>query len=254
MVEKISHGRKYGTLIEAGLVDEVHRFQVPAWKDVPAGRTLTRKEMLGIFEPSAKELPSELRAIVGTTPKAQFWTTTPGNELTPWLDWQLAKLCEQGSFADARMTWLGSLIRSRHLLVTHESFNGQVFFSLGDVCGFAVLGWPADVHEEAGLKYWTMRKITRANHLKWMFITDLPGWKSWVFRWRSPSFFRSSGGLRGIGVAATAVTEPQPLLATAAAVCFWNLGKPTLGHFAKHFGVEACAKGWGRAEGSGFLR
>ena len=220
----------------------MHRFNDPDWKGEMVPAEVKHDSVKSLFAARVKDAPSWMKEIMGKNPNPKWWSPAPKNILQPLLDYKLAVHCLNmvgGGLADAKNSWMCALIRSTDLIVQPPTLGGRCFFSLGDWCSVAAIGWPAErIETNVGVVLVPSTTVTM-NDLQWLVVTDLEGWKSCPTDWASPARLRAQGCSVWGKVGVVSFEGPkESLMRTASREGFWDLAKTQLLWLAKHFALE----------------
>ena len=238
--KNMANERKWHELLTSGLSSTEHRFKEGPWQEQQIPRGLEHMSMKEFFCPRPRSAPAWLREIMGKNRSPTYWSPKPTNEIQQYIDNVLARHClERDDWHACDTAWLCMLAQSSSLMLTHEAFKGQCYFSLGEFSSSTVAGWPARKHNIKGVTYYSPQLNVSFEDVRIMVVNELDGWSSWSFEWLSPAHLKLRAGVVGekLGLAACQLKEPAPLLETAARACFWKLSKTVVGQIAKHLGL-----------------
>jgi hypothetical protein len=239
--KRVALERQWSELVDSGLINKEHRFKNLDFENFIPPRGFKGTPLKAMFTPAASKSPAFLRVVMGPTRQPKWPTSTPLGELQQHLDVVWAHHCATtGDWLQVESAFLSVLARSTTLLVTHASFGGRAYFSLGDFGCSVVLGWPAKEVRLGEEVFWQPESKAQQSEIKYMLICELDGWTSWSYRWLSPASLRCIGGgaAEQHGLLVQQTSPPAPLLKTAASACFWQLSKTVLLKLARHLGVE----------------
>ena len=104
--------------------------------------------MKEFFCPRPRSASACLREIMGKNRSPTYWSPKPTNEIQQYIDNVLARHClERDDWHACDTAWLCTLAQSSSLMLTHEAFKGQCYFSLGEFSSSTVAGCPKTQHQ-----------------------------------------------------------------------------------------------------------
>jgi len=240
--QQVSCDRTWSILLEKKILEEVHGYNPIE----PVGEVAKGETLLGsTYRPQARQVSTELRGIMGTSPTPSWVTFSPANSGVVFADLQLMEWCRQADAwkKGAHSGW--SILMQGNTLLRRRCSEGPWFFALGHVGGVMPVGWPAKHHDcPGGCKVWPPENAFKPFDFPWLEVIDVDDWEAMPVRWLSPMHLRArwgpkisfSGGIHGIVAEPTA--DPAPLLVVAAKACFWELTVVPLRQLAKFMGLD----------------
>lgn len=233
-----SFGRMWKELLDSELLAKAHRYDpILQCGEESTVRSYRQRFSQNTFTPRVKASPPWLKEVMGANQTPKWFSTTPLNEPCQYID-MLSQIAyqESGRWECAAAQWLCLLVGGDLCMISHSSWNGQVYFALGHVSGRAVICLPAqELQGRGNAKFYALRTNITFESVKFAIVDDIDGWTSTTFRWLSPheSFVRK---LPFSGLVAEG-GEMRTILRTAALNGFWKLERNLLTMIMNQLGV-----------------
>lgn len=231
--------RRWLLLLGKKVLSSIHSYQDIDWETMSIPRGLKDLQLCNLFSERLADTIMDFKGIISSSQRAGWWSPSADSEVQQHADLEMFIQCQRlGCWDAGRSCWLALLGRIKYLCVRHPSYGESFYFVLGDVCGCALWGRPAELHPTPGGKeVYKLKQIESSAEIKLIVIMSLDGWEAFAYAWMPPAALHLAG-VSGVGLAAMPNGSPTSLLRVSAMSAFGTLPATPLKHLAQHLQVK----------------